>query len=400
VYFVNARGLTTQTGMPSVADGISAPEPGLLGAMGFEDSTLESAGARTLAEDTGGFSIVNTNDLAAGADRIAEESRVFYLLGFQAAPGKPPGQWRKLRVDVKAAAAGLKVRARRAYALAPPSPDASVEAEGAKGTRHLPPAVARALDSVHEASGIPLRAMVYVFEPRPKDTTRVLVAAEFDASRLTFQGTGKARAAHLEVTVAATPRDAGKTVFADERVEVRVPEGEAPGWRSFAREFDLPAGVAQARLVVRDPATEMMGAVSQRFEVPRADRLRLATPIVTDQVVRPPGGEGRPRAAVAVHRRFAPAATLYCEFEIFGAARHPDGTPHVSAGLTVRTAAGEVVREAAPTRIAPDRDGRVVRLLGLGLSGLAEGDYDLVLDVRDEVSQGKVERHEPFTVAR
>ncbi|HET6899285.1 MAG TPA: hypothetical protein VFK70_13090, partial [Vicinamibacteria bacterium] len=274
------------------------------------------------------------------------------------------------------------------------------KADTAKAARNLPPAVTRALDSVHEAAGIPLRAMVYVFEPRPRGTARVLVAAEFDASRLTFEGTGKARSARLEVTIAATPRDTGKTLFADERVEVRVPEGEAPGWRSFAREFDLPAGVAQARLVVRDPATELLGAVSQRFEVPAAGTLRLATPILTDQVVRPAGGEGRPRAAVAVHRTFPRAATLYCEFEVFGAARHSDGTPHVSAGLAVRTTAGETVRAAAPTRIAPDRDGRLVRLLGLGLGDLAEGDYELVLEVRDDVSEGRVERREPFTIAR
>ena len=158
--------------------------------------------------------------------------------------------------------------------------------------------------------------------------------------------------------------------------------------------------MAQARLVVRDPASDLLGAVSQRFEVPHAGTLRLATPILTDQVVRPAGGEGRPRAALAVHRAFLPTATLYCEIEVFGAARHADGTPHVSAGLAVRTAAGETMRQAAPTRIAADRDGRVVRLLGLGLAGLAEGDYQLVLDVRDEVGLGRIERHEPFTIGR
>jgi VWFA-related protein len=400
VYFINVRGLATQTGMPSVSDATSAPDPGLLGVMGFEDSTLESAGTRALADDTGGFSIVNTNDLAGGAERIAEESRVFYLLGFQAPPGKPPGEWRKIRVDVKGTVPGLKVRARRAYTLGQPSHDVPAKTDTAKAARHLSPDVERALDSVHEAAGIPLRAMVYVFEPRPKDTARVLVAAEFDASRLTFQGTGKARTARLDVTVAATPRDTGKTLYANERVEVRVPEGEAAAWRSFAREFDLPAGVAQARMVVRDPASDLLGAVSQRFEVPHAGTLRLATPVITDQVVRPPGGEGRPRAALAVHRVFLPTAILYCEIEVFGAARHADGSPHVSAGLAVRTASGELVRQAAPTRIAADRDGRVVRLLGLGLAGLAEGDYQLVLDVHDEVGLGRIERQEPFTIAR
>ena len=53
----------------------------------------------------------------------------------------------------------------------------------------------------------------------------------------------------------------------------------------------------------------------------------------------------------------------------------------------------------APTRIAADRDGRLVRLVGLDLKGLAEGAYEIVLDVHDEAGGATVERHEPFTIA-
>ena len=191
-----------------------------------------------------------------------------------------------------------------------------------------------ALDSVEAAAGIPLRAMPYVFEPRPKGTARVVVAAEFDASRLAFEGSGNARAARLEVTVAVTQRDTGRTVYSDGRVEVRVPEGAAPGWRAVARELELPAGIVQARLVVRDPVSNLMGAVSHRFEIPRAAVLRLSTPIVTDHVDRGPGGHGRPRAALAAHRVFRPEGSLYCEFEVFGATRDPDArAPRVSSGV-------------------------------------------------------------------
>jgi VWFA-related protein len=399
VYFVNVRGLVASAGGPSVADA-GAPDPSLSGRMGFEDLVLESAGARSLADDTGGFSVVNTNDLGAAAERVGAESRIFYLLGFEAPPGKGPRAWRKLQVSVKKE--GLTVRARRGYTLRADSAAGGEDASKAarKEAPSLPPAVQTALDSVHEAAGIPLRAMAYVFEPRPKGTSRVLVAAEFDASRLTFQGTGKERAARLEVTIAATARDTGKTLYSDARVEVRAPEGEAPGWRAVTRDFDLAPGVAQARIVVRDPATGTMGAVSHRFEVPAARTLRLGTPIVTDHVVPPAGGQGRPHAALAVHRAFAPGSTLYCEFEVFGAAAGGDGAPHVSSGLQLRAADGTVVRQAPATRIAADRDGRVVRLLGLGLEGLPEGAYELVLDVRDEVGLGQVQRREPFTIAR
>ena len=396
VFFVDARGLTTMLADGAMsASAAGSPDVTALGRMSFEDRNLAAAGAMSLADETGGFSIRNTNDLAAGAERVAAESRVFYMLGFEAPAGKKPGQWRKLRVEVKRE--GLSVRARRGYTVraegAPPAKSVPTK----EGTRTLPPTVESALDTAHVVAGIPLRAVTYVLEPREKDTTHVLVAAEFDASGLTFQGTGKSRAARLEVTAAATLRDTGKTLYSNERVEVRAAAGEAPGWRSVAREFDLPPGVAQARIIVRDPATGAMGAVAQRIEVPRPGAFRISTPILSDQVVPPPSRDAKPRAAVAAHRTFRPGGGLYCEYEVFGAARDPaGGAPRVSAGLAVRTAAGETVRQAAPTPIAADRDGRLVRLIGLDLAGLPEGAYEIALDVHDEVGGATVERREPL----
>ena len=337
VFFVDARGLTTMLsdgGMSASASG--TPDVTALGRMSFEDRNLAAAGAVSLAEETGGFSIRNTNDLAAGAERVAAESRVFYMLGFEAPPGKKPGQWRKLRVEVKRD--GLSVRARRGYTVRAEGAPSARSVPTREGTRTLPPAVETALDAAHEVAGIPLRAVTYVLEPREKDTTHVLVAAEFDASGLTFQGTGRSRAARLEVTAAATLRDTGKTLYSDERVEVRGAAGEAPGWRSVAREFDLPPGVAQARLIVRDPASGAMGAVTQRIEVPRSGAFRISTPILSDQVVPPASREAKPRAAVAAHRTFRRGGGLYCEFEVFGAARD---------GRTARRACPPASRSAA-----------------------------------------------------
>ncbi len=400
VYFVDVRGLTATTGMPSVADqGGTVSSARSAGTAAMETLALESAGARGLADDTGGFSVRNTNDLARGLERIAAESRVYYLLGFRAPTGKALDHWRKLRVEVNRE--GMQVRARRGYTLRRATAEPSSGVESKAGSRTLPAAVERTLDSARDVPGIPLRAMAYVLEPRGKDTLRVVIAAEFDASGLRYEGSGEARSAHLELTVATTRRDTGQTVYGDERVEVRAREGQPAGWRSVARELELPPGVAQTRVVVRDPVSGTLGAVSQRFEVPRADLLRLSTPVLTDQVDRGADGQGRPRAALAAHRVFRPDRPLYCELEVFGAARDPgDGSPHVSAEIAVIAADGKVVRHAPPTRITAGREEQIVRLVGLDLGDLAEGAYELSLAVNDEVAGGRVERHEPFTIRR
>jgi hypothetical protein len=179
---------------------------------------------------------------------------------------------------------------------------------------------------------------------------------------------------------------------------VIAPKGDEPRWREFARDLDLPSGVAQIRVVVRDPATGAIGSVVQRIEVPAATDFRVSTPILTDRVEPATGAGQIPQPALAAHRVFV-GGGLYCRYEVFGAAR-PGGTPpRVSTGFQLRAENGAVLEEAAATPIAPDPDGRLVRMVGASLEKLEPGAYELVLDVRDEVSGRSFARHEPFVLA-
>jgi hypothetical protein len=71
----------------------------------------------------------------------------------------------------------------------------------------------------------------------------------------------------------------------------------------------------------------------------------------------------------------------------------------VTAGLAIYAADGTRVREAPPSPVAADAEGRAVRLVGIDLSGLPAGPYDLVLDVRDEVAANGLRQREPFVIA-
>jgi VWFA-related protein len=399
IYFLDARGLVARPGFGSASEGagFALPDPREQTAMRFEDTALSAAGAETLADQTGGFSVRNTNDLAAGMERIAKESRVFYLLGFYPPPGKSAREWRRLSVEVRKP--GLRVRARRGYTLRAEAETARPDKKG-KPKPGPDPAVARALDSAHDAAGIPLRAMAYVLEPRPKDSVHVLVAAELDASRLAFQPKGSGQVARINVSMVAVNRDTGRGFRHDDTVELPLRAGETPGWRALLREFELPAGVSQVRVVVRDVTSGAVGSVAQRFEVPLPGMLRLSTPVLTDRVEPAADAQGRPQPALAVHRVFAPGGGLYVQFEVFGATRDPrQGEPRVTAGLELWTAGGHLARKVDPTPIAVDANGRVVRQVGISLERMEEGPYDLVLDVRDEVSGARLKHRESFALA-
>ena len=60
----------------------------------------------TLAENTDGIAIVNTNDLAAGMKRIVDDVSAYYLLGYYSTNTTHDGRYR--RIEVKAKTPGLQ----------------------------------------------------------------------------------------------------------------------------------------------------------------------------------------------------------------------------------------------------------------------------------------------------
>ncbi len=71
-----------------------------------------------LADGTGGFVIVNTNDLLGGLDRIAKDQNQYYLLGYKPAESVE-GTCHTLKVKVERG--GMTVRARSGYCNARPA---------------------------------------------------------------------------------------------------------------------------------------------------------------------------------------------------------------------------------------------------------------------------------------
>jgi VWFA-related protein len=71
---------------------------------------------RTIAENTDGFAILNTNATSRGIERMVQDTGAYYLLGYYSTNTKLDGRYRRLTVRVKRK--GVDVRARPGY-LAP-----------------------------------------------------------------------------------------------------------------------------------------------------------------------------------------------------------------------------------------------------------------------------------------
>ena len=86
----------------------------------FSSARAESRGpddaARYLAEESGGFAVLNTNSLSAGFERVVRENSSYYLLGYYSTNNRADGKAR--RNEIKVARAGVRVVHRGSY-LAP-----------------------------------------------------------------------------------------------------------------------------------------------------------------------------------------------------------------------------------------------------------------------------------------
>ena len=394
IYFVNGRGLE---GLPvSLSADMSAPMPAQDIGFAFSEAEEETEGSLSLAADTGGFTVRNTNDLSSGFKRIAEETRAYYLIGYNPTNTARDGTFRKIQVKVPGRR-GIQVRARKGY-YAP-----SDQQPSPKPKRAVDAAFQEALDSPYEVDDIPLRMTHFVREETLLGKARVFVATDVDIRRLGFEETDGRAMGTLQYLLVVGHRESGETFRYDQTVELKLPPADREDmgrtWLPIVRDFELGPGAYQAKVVVRDKSTGRMGTVVHTLEVPDLVEFRVSTPILSDVRESSENGEPGDRLAILARRDFPQGASLFCQFEVYGATREEDSRkPRVSMGYEVRTSEGAVYTRDRPSLIVPTSQGTISRLIGFSLEGAAPGDYEIVLRFKDELSGKTLELHEPFSV--
>jgi VWFA-related protein len=393
IYFVNARGLQ---GMPAEFSAAFGPAPASAD-IGFALSSLSALddGPEVLADDSGGFTVRNTNDLDSGIQRIARETRNYYLLGYVPSNKARDGAFRKIEVRLKDGK-GLKVRARKGYYA--PSADGTVAVEAKAG---VDPAMQAVLDSPWAEDGIPLRMTHYVLGERMIGNADVVLVTELDVDALEFEEKDGRYASEIEFLLVVAHRESGEYYRYDQTVTMSLRpatrERLSRTWYPIVREFELRPGDHQAKIIVRETATGLIGSVVHEFSVPSLDEFRVSTPILSDTPRPGPPGTGLQPQPLA-RREFLQGGELVCQFEVYGAAKDETGMPRVAQGYKVLRADGTVYKLLPQTIMNPTSIGSLARLFVLSLDHAEPGQYEMVLSFRDVLSGKTRELHEPFTV--
>lgn len=297
-FSVDPRGLV---GMTSETIELNAAADAHLGfdARGLlADMYLSQDSLRTLADETGGYAAVNSNNVSNALNRIVRLNSTYYVLGYYPKDARRDGRFHKIEVRVKRP--GVRVSARKGYVSPrPPTADELRERErerergrGRSGTAQTSNELREILNHPLQRNGLTMTVHAAPFKGAARDAS-VAVAVEVDAGRLHFaEQPNKTFADGLELSLFALDergRQRGGN-FYQFNLTLR-PDTYQRIRGSIVRmnpRIALPPGRYQLRVGVRESGAGEMGSVFHDMLVPdfTAKGLGMSGLLVTDEAAR------------------------------------------------------------------------------------------------------------------
>ena len=262
------------------------------------DMYLSQDSLRTLAEETGGYAAVNSNNMTTALNRIVKLNSTYYVLGYYPKDARRDGRFHKIEVRTKRP--GLRVSARKGY-VSPRIISADERARqererergrGRAGAAQTSNELREILNHPLQRNGLTMTVHAAPFKGAAKDAS-VALAIEVDASRLHFtEQPNKTFADGVELSVYALDergRQHGGS-FYQFNLALR-PDTYERVRGSIVRlnpRMALPPGRYQLRVGVRETGAGEMGTVFADVQVPdyTARGLTMSGLLLTDEAAR------------------------------------------------------------------------------------------------------------------
>ncbi len=400
IYSLDAHGLAT-TGVDAGVVGTGA-SPGLQERVAGQAEKELREVLQVLADDTGGFLVRRTGDLAGGLRRILEDNDAYYLLAYEPSQSKRDGRFRKLDVRLPGHPE-LSVRTRKGYL----APDDRASGSDPAGTT-APPAGVAAPAALDEAE-----ARAALSAPLPPHGTPVRLTADY----LDLPPAGPQAIVEAHVEVAGLP---WRVVEGRHRVAVELVGGVydtagSPVGPPFGTRFDLDLapdeygralqaglryrqrsvlepGQYEARLIVREPGLAPLGGAAQQVEIPDLGRGKLTLSGVFLSVSAEAAGSPAPGGAEAtetlhdaqVLRSFKRSEGVNFQLYVYNVQADEKGASDVVLQAQVRSGTRLVAASKPQTVTFQQKDGvPLPQSNSISLEGLAPGRYELRVVVVD-----------------
>jgi VWFA-related protein len=330
------------------------PTSGLDSGALFSEVRRAQDSLRVLSEETGGFAVVNNNNVPAAFERLVEENSSYYVLGYYPSNDRRDGRFR--RIEVRVNKPGLTVRARRGYV----APRGRVQAAKLAGPNDASEELREAMSSPVPVAGLALAATASVFKGPDKKGT-VVISTTIGARDLSL--VEKDGTLHNDLEIAWVAVDQNGKVHPGDRNTLTlalkpdtVRRLRAGGFR-FISTMDVPPGRYQVRIAAREGNTRRAGSLNYDVDVPDFSKERLSmsglalTSIASSMVP-----TARPKDPLAkllpgpmsTHRDFVQGDEIALFAEVYETAGGP--AHKVAIALTMKAEGGQTVYQTREER--------------------------------------------------
>jgi VWFA-related protein len=406
IYTMDAAGLRAESEQAKIRDqvnqagsrGIESAYAGSTGSDAPLTKALESnedvlrqgseTGLGGLAQSTGGLFFDSTNDLREGFDRIRDDLRNYYLLGYTSTNDTFDGRFR--RIEVKVNRPGVTVAARKGYF--------AVRDTGGMPINTWEAPALGALERKPVPNAFPVRAAALLFPERDRPDL-VPVVVDFSTAALTFQPAADSTTYSSDFTVLVRFLDQQNQIArkVSQHYEVNGPVADIERARQgeviFYREPELSPGVYTMETVVYDAPSGKSSVRFSTVEVPRYDtgKLRVSSLVLVKRVEKVPEKDRRSGSPllikdVIVHPNLGEPVSRASKEAGFYFAVYPARAGSSPAAAIELLQNGKPVAELPMTMNAADA-GRIQQIGRLPLERLAPGTYELRAVVRQGAEQ-------------
>ncbi|HYE14450.1 MAG TPA: VWA domain-containing protein [Pyrinomonadaceae bacterium] len=416
IYTLDARGLVSMTDAGSNKfDTVGKLSRSSVGELAASQDPLFS-----LAEDTGGRALLNSEALGDGVSRALRDTSNYYLLAWRPETQEQrDGKFKRVEVSV-VGRPDLTVRVARGFydlpkGAAPPG-DAAAKQPAASAAQPKTPdsEIREALLDFGPRHALPTLVDAG-FIDTPANGPVLAASAQVAADALSYGADGK-QPANVELAGIILNTD-GKSVggFKTRLSNIQPIPPERRGAEAdsvtYTHRTPLAPGIYQVRVAARDEQSGRVGSARKWVEIPdlKSGQLTLSSLLVGEQKAAPVGAQNAsaprgagagPEMSFSVDHRFARASRLNFVMFIYNAARPAGGPPDLAAQVQVFRDSQTIVNTPLrPLSVEGVQDlSRVPYFGSFPLQTLSPGRYLLQVNVTDRAGQRTAAQRTGFII--
>jgi VWFA-related protein len=406
IYPMDAAGLRTESTQKETREGIlnasrdalarnpSRDQSGgpMMAALERNEDLLRAdphSGLGTLAEQTGGFLIANTNDLRGGFSRIDSDMRNYYMLTYVPSNDVFDGKFREINVKVRRS--GVSVHARKGYYAVRATPGVPVL------TYETP--VLTALERTPVPNAFPVRTASFRFPDGARPGLAPVVVS-VPTESITFQPAADGKTYRSDFTVMARFKDPNGQVLhkMSQHYELNGPIDQMDrakrGEVLFYREPELEPGVYIMEIAAYDALSQKASIRLSTVDQPKVDldALRVSSLVIVKRGEKVPESE-----RVAGSPLYVGDTLLYPNlgeplvkgtdkemgfYLIVYPAQGGASPPAVPAATLELLQGGRSLAKIPLQLAAPQPDGRIQQVSRIPIDALPQGTYELRIAIQ------------------